>query len=59
MDQNALYNPPPPIGQSENNILVTCPYCNQTMKEDILNDHLLGHELENEENLNSKNDLIY
>jgi hypothetical protein len=56
MDQNALYNPPPPIGQNENNILVTCPYCNQTMKEDILNDHLLGHELENEDNLNSKND---
>jgi hypothetical protein len=57
MDQNALYNPLPPIGQNENNILVTCPYCNQTMKEDILNDHLLGHELENEDNLNSKNDL--
>jgi len=57
MDQNALYNPPPPVGQNENNLLVTCPYCNQTMKEDILNDHLLGHELENEDNLNSKNDL--
>ena len=57
MDQNALYNPPPPVGQNENNFLMTCPYCNQTMKEDILNDHLLGHELENEDNLNSKNDL--
>ena len=57
MDQNDLYIPPPIIGQNENDFLVTCPYCNQTMKEDILNDHLLGHELENEDNLNSKNDL--
>ena len=34
-----------------------CPYCNQLISQELYNDHILCHELENEDNYNSSNNI--
>ena len=34
-----------------------CPYCNQLMSQELYNDHILCHELENEDNYNPSNNI--
>ena len=40
-----------------NNNIKKCPYCNQTMLEEIFNDHLICHQLDFEQNTNSQNNI--
>jgi len=43
--------------QNFNNNIKRCPYCNETMSEEIFNDHLMCHQLQNEENYNNPNNI--
>ena len=45
--------------QNFNNNIKRCPYCNETMSEEIFNDHLMCHQLQNEENNNNPNNINY
>ena len=43
--------------ESMSNNEKVCPYCSESMSAEIYNDHLMCHQLENEENFNAQNNI--